>query len=302
MAEYLVTGAGGTIGGVSNSVVESLIRDGAEVRAMVHHEGEHADALRASGAQVLIGDLTDPVDVVAAMRDVKRVFFNMGVSSSYLMAATVVGAAGRANGGLETIVNMSQMTVSQMTLTSTDQSEQHRLHWLAEQVLDWSGLPVTHVRPTVFMDNPLFTFLNAQSVCERHLLVLPFGDGRTSPIAASDVAAVVATLLRKPADHPDHVYELTGPEVLDIGGLASSYSRALQIPVTGVDIAYDRWLEHVLEPVGLPPHVAQHIATMARLHRAGRYDRLTDTVQRVTGRPALTFEKYVAANPQKFVG
>ncbi len=51
----------------------------------------------------------------------------------------------------------------------------------------------------------------------------------------------------------------------------------------------------MLEPIGLPEHVAQHIATMARLHREDRYNRATDDVERITGRPAQTVEQYVAA-------
>jgi uncharacterized protein YbjT (DUF2867 family) len=300
--DYLITGAGGGVGGVSRSVVELLIADGAAVRAMVHRDDERADALRALGAQVVVGDLTEPQDVVSAMSGVKRMFFNMSVSESYLKAAAIVAAAGRDNGGLEEVVNMSQMTVSQMTLTSSTESHQHRLHWLIEQVLDWSGLPVTHVRPTVFIDNPLFTFLNAASVRDRHTLSLPFGEGRTSPIAARDVALVVAEILRRPERHRKHVYELTGPEVLGIDGLAKSFSEALQRPVTGVDISYDDWVEQVLKPIGLPSHLEQHIATMARLHGAGRYDRLTDDVEQVTGRPAVTVEQYIAADRERFGG
>jgi uncharacterized protein YbjT (DUF2867 family) len=300
--EYLVTGAGGGIGSVSRSVVELLIRDGATVRAMVHREDDRADAVRALGAHVVVGDLTEPQDVVSAMRGVKRMFFNMSVSPSYLKAATIVCAAARENGGFDAIVSMSQMTVSQMTLTSTAESRQHRLHWLAEQVMDWSGLPVTHVRPTVFIDNPLFTFLNAASVRERHTLVLPFGQGRTSPIAPTDVARVVATILRKPEDHGQHVYELTGPEILDIDGLAQRYSQALRYPISGVDMPYDEWLEKVLKPVGIPTHIEQHIATMARLHRADRYNRGTDEVEHVTGQPAQTIEQYIANHRDRFVG
>ena len=300
--DYLVTGAGGGIGGVSRSVVELLIRDGARVRAMVHREDERAEALRTLGAQVVVGDLTEPNDVVSAMRGVTRMFFNMSVSPSYLTATAIVCAAARENGDIDAIVNMSQMTVSQMTLTSTEESDQHRLHWLAEQVMDWSGLPVTHIRPTVFIDNPLLTFLNAESVRERHVLALPFVSGRTSPIAASDVARVVTELLLHPQRHRSHVYELTGPEVLDIDGLAQSYSRALQYPVTAQDMALDQWRQDVLAGAGLPPHVEQHIATMARLHRDGRYDRLTNDVERVTGQPAMTVESYIAQNPQRFVG
>jgi uncharacterized protein YbjT (DUF2867 family) len=187
-----------------------------------------------------------------------------------------------------------------MTLTSTGESNQHRLHWLAEHVLNWSGLPVIHVRPTVFLDNPLFTMLNAKNVRERGVLRLPFGTGRTSPISAADVARVVTALLRDPVEHVGKVYELTGPQVLDIDGLAEQYSRALGRPVTGEDVDYDEWQHDVLAQIGLPEHVQQHIATMAKLHRDGRYDRATDDVERITGRPAQTVEQYVASNPDLF--
>ena len=56
----------------------------------------------------------------------------------------------------------------------------------------------------------------------------------------------------------------------------------------------------MLDPIGLPAHVAQHIATMARLHREGRYDRSTDDVAQITGGPAQTVEQYVAAHADVF--
>jgi uncharacterized protein YbjT (DUF2867 family) len=195
---------------------------------------------------------------------------------------------------------MSQMTVSQMTLTSTDESHHQRLHWLAEHVLNWSGLPVIHVRPTVFLDNPLFTFLATPTIRDRGVLTLPFGTGHTSPIAAADVARVVAALLRDPADRIGDVYELTGPEVLDVTGLAEQYSRALGRPITGEDVPYDHWQRDVLAPIGLPEHVEQHIATMARLHREDRYNRATDDVEQITGQPAQTVEQYVASHADLF--
>ena len=73
-----------------------------------------------------------------------------------------------------------------MTLTSSEESHQQRLFWLGEQIMNWSGLPVVHVRPTVLLDNPLFTMLARRSVRERDVLALPFGTGRTSPIAVVD--------------------------------------------------------------------------------------------------------------------
>jgi uncharacterized protein YbjT (DUF2867 family) len=297
---YLITGAGGGTGSISRRVVQLLLDGGEQVRAMVRRDDERADHLRAIGAEVIVGDLTRAGDIVDAMDGVRRMFFNMSVSPDYLRATTEVCAVALDRGRLDVIVNISQMTVSQMTLTSTDESKQHRLHWLAEHVLNWSGLPVIHVRPTVFLDNPLFTFLASPTVRQRGALVLPFGTSRTSPIAADDVARVVAALLRDPGDRIGQVFELTGPEVLDTSGLAAHYTRALKRPIAGEDIALDTWDREVLEPLGLPEHLRQHLATMARLHRDGRYDRATADVEQITGVPAQTVEQYVAGNPDLF--
>lgn len=297
---YLITGAGGGTGSISRRVVQLLLDGGEQVRAMVRSDDERADHLRAIGAEVIVGDLTRAGDIVDAMDGVRRMFFNMSVSPDYLRATTEVCAVALDRGRLDVIVNISQMTVSQMTLTSTDESKQHRLHWLAEHVLNWSGLPVIHVRPTVFLDNPLFTFLASPTVRQRGALVLPFGTSRTSPIAADDVARVVAALLRDPGDRIGQVFELTGPEVLDTSGLAAHYTRALKRPIAGEDIALDTWDREVLEPLGLPEHLRQHLATMARLHRDGRYDRATADVEQITGVPAQTVEQYVAGNPDLF--
>jgi uncharacterized protein YbjT (DUF2867 family) len=299
---YLITGAAGKIGGVSRSVVEILIGKGEPVRAMVHREDGRAQRLREVGAEVVIGDLTNPRNVVDAMTGVERMFFNMSVSRDYLEATAIVCAAARELGGYEVIVNMSQMTVSEMTLTSTSESHQQWLHWLSEQVVNWSGVPVVHIRPTVFLDNPLFTTLVRRSVHHRGVLPLPFGTGRTSPIAAVDVARVAATLLLDPTGRVGDVYELTGPEVVDLNCLAEQYARALNRPVSAEDTPHDEWIRRYLRVSGLPDHVQQHIATMARLHHEDRYNRMSDDFEKVTGEPAQTVEQHVAAHPQLFGG
>lgn len=296
---YLITGAGGGVGSVSRTVVESLLGDGEQVRALVHREDQRAQQLRELGADVVVGDLTRATDIVDALTGVRRMFFNMSVSADYLLAATEVCAAALERGHLDVLVNMSQMTVSQMTLTSTSESEQQRLHWLAEHVINWSGLPAIHVRPTVFLENPLLSMLGARTVKERDVLALPFGTGHTSPIAAADVAAVVATILRDPADRIGEVYELTGPEALDIGGLAAEFSAALGRPISGENLSPDDE-RRVLESIGLPEHVAHHIETMARLHREDRYNRSTGDVERILGRPAQTVAQYVAQHRDLF--
>ena len=75
----------------------------------------------------------------------------MSVSPAYL-EATINTAAVARHHGVEAFVNMSQMTVTQMSISEATDSPQHKLHWLSEQALSWSGLPVVTVRPTVFLE------------------------------------------------------------------------------------------------------------------------------------------------------
>ena len=59
-APILVTGAAGRVGGVGHDVVEILRRRDLPVRAMVRREDDRALAIREMGAQVVVGDLTQP--------------------------------------------------------------------------------------------------------------------------------------------------------------------------------------------------------------------------------------------------
>ena len=57
----------------------------------------------------------------------------MAVNESYLEATAVMAAAARAAiPALELLVNLSQMTCSEMSLASTTESRQQKLHWLGE--------------------------------------------------------------------------------------------------------------------------------------------------------------------------
>ncbi len=115
----LVTGAAGRIGGVGGLVVEALRRRGLPVRALVRREDERAEALRATGAEVVAGDLTRAADVARALEGCRRVYFGMSVSAPYLEATVTAATVARERGDLEVFVNISQMTVSQMSLTET---------------------------------------------------------------------------------------------------------------------------------------------------------------------------------------
>src|SRR5215831_699121 len=296
----LVTGAAGRVGGVGRTVVEALRRRDLPVRALVRREDERADALRALGAEVVVGDLTRAEDVARALAGCRRLYFGMSVSGQYLEATVTAAAVAREGDDLEAFVNISQMTVSQMSLTNMTDSPQQRQHWLGEQVLNWSGLPVVHVRPTVFLQNPFFLDWAAESIARDGTVRLPFGSGRTSPVDTLDVAEVIAAILASPAAHVGQVYELTGPKSQDLHGLAAEYEAALGRPVTYVAVPLERWRDEELRKLGLPEHLSGHLLTMAKLHAAGRYDRLTHDVEALLGRPATSARDFVARHGASF--
>jgi uncharacterized protein YbjT (DUF2867 family) len=296
----LITGAAGSVGAVGRAIVEILRRRNLPVRALVRREDDRAVALRATGAEVVVGDLTRALDVACALEGCRRLYFGMSVSAPYLEASVIAAAVARERGDLEVFANMSQMTVSQMTLTVMTDSPQHRQHWLAEQVLNWSGLPVVHVRPTVFLQNPFFSSWAAESIARDATIRLPFGAGRTSPVAVADVAEVFATILTSPAAHIGKVYEPTGPRSQHMHAIAAEYSEALGRTITYVDLPLDRWRDEELRGRKLPDHVFEHLLTMAQLHAANRYDRLTHDVEAVTGTPARSVRDFVAHHAELF--
>src|SRR5262245_22543751 len=299
-SQILVTGAAGRIGGVGGEVVDILRSKGLPVRALVRTDDHRAEALRATGAEVVVGDLTRAEDVARALDGCRRMYFGMSVSAPYLEATVTAAAVARELGGLEAFVNISQLTVSQMSLLAMTDSLQQRMHWLGEQALNWSGLPVVHVRATVFLQHPFFSQWAAESIARDGTIRLPFGDARTSPVDARDVSEVVAAVLANPGPHVGKVYELTGPRSEDMNAVAAEYSEALGRAVTYVDEPLEQWRDRELRARDLPGHVFDHFLTMARLHAANRYDRLTHDVEAVAGRPATTIREYVANHPEMF--
>jgi uncharacterized protein YbjT (DUF2867 family) len=295
-ALILVTGAAGRIGSVGRMVAEQLLAEGFRVRAQMRVDDARAAALRERGADIVIGDLLDLATVHRAIAGCERLCFVMSVSPDYLEAAANVAVVAKHH-QIKAFVNLSQMTVREMDIDHTTPSPQQKQHWLAEQILSWSGLPVVEVRPTAFMEG-LFLQV-AKSVATRDKILAPFGTGRNSAIAAFDVARAMAAILRDPAEHIGRTYHLTGPVSQDMAAVASEFSAALGRNISYADIPVAVMKEQ-LTAFGMPPHVVAHVATMAQLHQDNRYDRLSDDVERLTGVPPMSVRAFVEQNAAAF--
>jgi uncharacterized protein YbjT (DUF2867 family) len=232
-----------------------------------------------------------------AIEGCARIYFGMSVSAAYLEAAVNTAAVARHH-GVEAFVNMSQMTVTQMSITETTDSPQHKLHWLAEQALSWSALPVVTVRPTVFLEG-FFLRLVAAGVREADELALPMGSGKTSPISAVDVARAVSVILDGPAPHIGQIYNLTGYESADLDHYACVFSEALGRTIRYRDVPVSSWSEKLLA-AGIPPHTVKHLTVMTELNKGGRYDRMTDDLFKLTGLKPINMYDFVKLHAAEF--
>lgn len=293
----LVTGAAGDVGAIGRHLTANLLAKGHKVRALVRKEDERAESLRRLGAEVVPGDLTDLASMHRAIEGVSRIYFGMSISGSYLEATLNTAAVARHH-GVEAFVNMSQMTVTEMSITETTDSPQHKLHWLAEQALAWSGLPVVTVRPTVFLEG-FFLRLAAMGVRENNELALPLGAARTSPISSVDVANAVSVILDNPAPHIGRIYNLTGFESAGLEHYAQAFSEALGRTIRYRDIPVSAWADK-LRGYGVPAHLLHHLEIMAELHKQGRYDRMTDDLYRLTGKTPTTMYDFVKSHAAEF--
>src|SRR6516165_7795812 len=141
--QFLITGATGATGGAA---AEQRLEQGRRVRAFVHRSDARAENLRERGADIVVGDLLDFDSVRDALKDVDRAYFVYPIRPG-LVQATAQFAQSAKEAGVEAIVNMSQVSARRDAT-----SHSAREHWLAEQVFNWSGLNVVHIRPTYFSE------------------------------------------------------------------------------------------------------------------------------------------------------
>jgi len=292
----LVTGAAGGVGSTARVAIGILLERGHRVRAMVRKLDARADALRDQGAEVAVADMLDIVAVRAAMQGCSVVYFTMSVSANYLEAATNVAVTAKSL-GVKAFVNLSQMTLSQMSETETTSSPQQKQEWLAQQMLRWSGLPVVYLRPTAFFE--IFLIQAAKGIREDNAIRLPFADGKTSLIAATDVGAAAAAVLANPAPHIGKVYDLTGFQSLTMAQYAQEFSGVLGRTIQYVNVPPQIW-EAKLREARLPEHLIAHLITMGQLNRDNRYDRMTDSFQQLVGRAPISAAEFVRRHAAAF--
>jgi NAD(P)H dehydrogenase (quinone) len=282
--KVLITGATGDTG---RAAVKESIALGLDVRAMVHGKDARSDALAQLGAEVVVGDLLEIDTVRAAMEGVDAAYFVWPVKPG-LIQATVNFAQAAKEAGVSTVINLSQRSANRHST-----SDSCRDTFIAEEVLNWSGLPVIHLRPTYFLEWLLYPW--QLPYLQQGILRMPVGKGRHSPIAADDQGRAIAALLKSPEGHIGKIIPLSGPVEMDHEQMAAELSEALGRKIVFQDLPIDEYCSSI-EAMGVPAYIVQHLRGAMPDYQNGHMSGADNNIEQLTGRRSMTVGEFARAH------
>jgi NAD(P)H dehydrogenase (quinone) len=274
-------------GDTGRAAVKESIALGLDVRAMVHNKDARSEALEKLGAEVVVGDLLEINTVRAAMEGVDAAYLVWPVQPG-LIHATVNFAQAAKEAGVSTIINLSQRSANRESTSNSCRDS-----FIAEEVLNWSGLPVIHLRPTYFLEWLLYPW--QLPYLQQGILRMPVGKGRHSPIAADDQGRAIAALLKSPEEHIGKTILLSGPVEMDHEQMAAELSEALGRKIVFQDLPIDEYCTSI-EKMGVPAYIVQHLSGAMADYQNGRMSGADNNVEKLTGRRSMTVGEFARAH------
>jgi len=288
--KILITGATGATG---KNAVKYLLGKNLPVRAMVHSIDARSQALQNMGAEIVVGDLLSLDDVSRALEGISAAYFVYPIQVPGILEATTYFIQAALEQGVQHIVNMSQIAAKRHAKSNASQN-----HWLAERLLDNSGIAATHLRPTFFAE---WLMYQVHTIREQSTIVLPFGDIKYAPITGEDQGRVIAAILSDPAKHAGKVYPLYGAEAVNQFDIAAILSEVLGREITYIPMEIEPFKEIMNTQMGYSPWFIQHIGAVAQDCRDGVFSGSNDYVEHIMGHPPTHIREYITQNKEKFL-
>lgn len=279
---FLVTGATGNVG---SQVVHQLLSAGHSVRVFTRDAGKVAQW--GDRVQLALGDFTQPDTFEAAATGVEGVFMMNGVLDGALFRQLITAAKAQ---GSPRFVFLSSL------FAADPGSPIGQLHKDKEEVLRASGLPVAIVRAGGFMTNAWQWIPTIQA---EGVVYNATGQGKIAPVAPEDIAAVAVHALTTPV-LTETVFEVTGGSLLTVPEQVSILAKITGKSLRAVDIPVEAAVQGLVR-YGVPAQVAAAVGKSYEAIREGRSTTISDTVQRLTGRPPQTFEAWAQEHVSRFV-
>ncbi len=266
---------------VGRAAIECLLNAGVRSRGLVLPTEAAASP---DGVDVAFGALTDPESLDAALVEIDAILLTPAGAPNPEVLERIVAA------GLRRIVLLS--SASAPWERAQPRASRHFLAW--EQAVEATGLGWAHIRPAGLMGA---SWQWAEDIRSDGVVREGFPTARYPYVHERDVAAVaVAALLDQ--RHDGARYLTTGPAAISaverVRDLAEAIGRPLRIEQLTEDQAIARWRALGYDEDSIE---IQLIVLRDQVDKPPRPKR---TVEKVLGRPALSFSQWAADHAEDF--
>jgi NAD(P)H dehydrogenase (quinone) len=277
----LVTAAGGHLGRLTIDALLKLV-PASQIVAGLRDPAKGAD-LAARGVTVVAADYSKPETLDAAFKGIDRLLL---ISSNELgqrvaQHRNVIDAAKRA--GVKLIAYTSVLRADTSPLSVAKE------HLPTEELIRASGIPFALLRNGWYTEN--YT-ASIPAALAHNALISSAGDGRIAAASRADYAAAAAAVLAGEG-HAGKIYELAGNEAFTLEQFAAEIAKQ-----SGKTVAYVRLPEAdfkaALLGAGLPPELAELIATSDTAAADGALFDDSRTLGKLIGRPTTPFATTIA--------
>jgi uncharacterized protein YbjT (DUF2867 family) len=282
----LLTGATGRVG---RATASALLNSNVPFRVLVRDATKFA--LIDPKIEVVTGDLVDVQSVRRALQGIERALIVMGnhpdQAAIERQFATLAMEAGVAH----------LVKISSMEAAETASAVLPLNHYETEQHIVASGMNWTFLRPNFYMQNML---MYAEAIKRSAGFALPLGAALTAMIDTQDVGEVAAAVLMEQG-HAGHIYELTGPDLMNFHEVAQRLGD-----VIGSNVRYHEQsaedFRATLERFISSPWQLDAVCELFAEIAAGSLAYRTETVRELLGRAPMCIESFARRFSPSFGG
>lgn len=281
MAKILIIGATGNVG---MEVLKALNNLNPMLEIICGSKDFTMDKAKLSNFNVSLVkfDFTEVQTYATALEEIEIVFLLRPpqISDTELYFKPLILAA--KNAGVQHIVFLSVQGVEKSSIIP---------HHKIEKSIVESGIAYTFLRPAYFMQN--FTTTLRKDLVEKKLIFLPAGRAKFSLVDVRDIGRVAAKILLNTEKHVNTAYELTCAEKFSFKEMAKLLSKGLGTHIKFKSpnlVHFYLKKQHEKVPTML-------ILVMIMLHYFPRFQKspaISDWVEKITGTPPNSFEKFIA--------
>jgi NAD(P)H dehydrogenase (quinone) len=246
--------------------------------------------LAARGAHVRFGDFDDPKQLRDAFAGGGRMLLVSTTDLAHRSEQHRAAIDAAESAGVEHVIYTSMLSPEPPNPAAVAPS-----HYSTEQALAQSGLSWTVLRNSLYAD---YQVPEARRAIETKLLVHNRGAGRVAYVAREDCAAVAAAVLTTDG-HEGAVYDVTGRQAYGAAELAVLYGELAGHRIEAVALDDADFIAGLVGADGDDDHArfgAELVASFGRSIREGYLVSCTDTVAKLTGRPARTLRQVLEAS------